>query len=252
MKHQSKDDIGQALEGKRALVTGGASGIGSAVVTRLAREGASVAVLDSSEVAVDPLSSDLGVSGWTCDVSNAKAVNSTIERIQDAQGSIDILVNNAGIWCHTPVLDVPEEQWDQVFAVNVKGILFCCQAVAPLMRARASGKIVNVASMAGLGGSANWSAYCASKAAAIALTLALAEELRVSGVQVNAVCPGATQTSLLEYIKAEEPGSEFEWVHTAEEVADAVAALILPFDQTTTASVVAMKPVSSVFGLTLT
>ena len=235
-----------SLKGRIALVTGAAQGIGQAVAGQLAAAGASLALLDVDGEEVAASASALGIeAAWTCDVRDGEAIRAVVAQI----GTIDILVNNAGIWRHTPVLEVDASQWDEVFAVNVKGILFGAQAVAPDMRQRRAGKIVNIASVAGFGGSGDWSAYCASKAAAISLTLALATELQDQNVQVNAVCPGATQTPMLEFIEACEPGANFDWVHSPEEVAGEVLKLVDPFDQETTGRVVAMKPPGAVLGI---
>jgi len=238
------------LEGRVVAVTGAARGIGQAVANRLAGEGAVVALLDRDR----PPEGAEGIGNaqaWECDISSREQVASVFVDIEGALGPVDALVNNAGIWRHTPVREVKEEGWDEVFAVNVKGILWCCQAVAAGMSRRGAGKIVNIASGAGFGGHDDWSAYCASKAAAISLTLAWADALAGEGVQVNAVCPGATETDLLEQIRREEPGSVFDWIHSPEEVAEEVVKLVCPFAQTTSGRVVSMKPAESVLGMSV-
>ena len=238
------------LNGRTAAVTGAGQGIGWAVAQRLASEGASLALLDLvGERAADAADRLGPAMAWACDVRDHRNINKVIKQVQAAMGPIDILVNCAGIWRHTPVLEVEEPQWDEVFATNVKGILFCSQAVASGMTRRMSGKIVNIASVAGFVGTSDWSAYCASKAAAISLTLAFANELRHHNVHVNAVCPGATDTPMTEYIAQTEKGSVFDRVHNPAEVAEEVLKLVAPFDQTTTGRVVAMKPLDSVLGL---
>jgi len=182
-------------------------------------------------------------------VGDADQVTDVLAQAREALGPIDILVNNAGIWRHSPVLEVEGEVWDDVFDVNVKGVLRCSQAVAGTMCERRRGKIVNVASVAGFGGSAPWSAYCASKAAALSLTLALADAMRQHNVQVHAVCPGATQTDLLEQIRDAEPESAFDWVHDPQEVAACALDLLVPWDQADTGRIVTMKPVTSALGV---
>lgn len=238
------------LQNRVAAVTGAAQGIGRAIAERLAAEGAILALLDRD----GPLLAELAASlpqarAWSCDVRCRDQVFATFAQIAASSGPVEILINNAGIWRHTPVQEVEEATWDEVFEVNVKGTLWCSQAAFPEMRRRRAGKIVNIASVAGFGGSADWSAYCASKAAVLSLTLAWAEISATANVQVNAVCPGATQTPLLEQIYSTEPGSRFEQVHQPEEVAREVLKLICPFEQTTTAQVVAMKPIGTSLGL---
>ena len=239
-----------SVQGRVALVSGAAQGIGRAIAVRLAAAGAFVALLDRDGEGVEAAAAELkGATAWVCDVRDSQEVRATVKRIFRACGPIDLLINNAGIWRHTPVLQVDEARWDEVFAVNVKGILFCSQAVAGGMVWRGAGKIVNIASVAGFGGSADWSAYCASKAAAISLSLGLARELEEQNVQVNVICPGATQTALLESIRREEPGAGFDWVHEPREVAREVIKLVVPFDQAVTGRVVAMKPAGEVLGI---
>ena len=238
------------LEGRVAAVTGAAQGIGRAVASRMTGEGAVVALLDRDWELAAKVAEEIGnARAWECDVSCREQVMAVFADIESALGPVDVLVNNAGIWRHTPVREVEDEGWDEVFAVNVKGILWCCQAVAAGMSRRCAGKIVNIASGAGFGGSDDWSAYCASKAAAISLTLAWANALGEEGIQVNVVCPGATETDLLEQIRREEPGSIFDWIHSPEEVAEEVAKLVCPFAQTTSGRVVSMKPAAEVLGM---
>ncbi len=188
-------------------------------------------------------------TAWHCDVADRRRVRATTRRIEDSVGPIDILINNAGIWRHTPVLEVRESEWDRVHATNVKGNLFCAQAVAPGMMARRAGKIVNVASLAGFVGGAYWSAYDASKAAAISLTLALAEALAPHNVHVNAVCPGAVDTALTDAILEREPDVEFDHVHHPDDVAKEVLEFVVPFEQSTSGRIVPMRAVHSVLGI---
>ena len=245
----NRSDTG-GLQGRVAVVTGAARGIGRAVAGRLAEEGASVAVLDLDGGRASQAAGQLrAASAWACDVRSFRIVKRTMEEVESTLGPVDVLINNAGIWRHTPLLEAGEGLWDEVYAVNVKGVLFCCQAIAPSMVERKLGKIVNIASVAGFGGTVYWGAYSASKSAVISLTQSFAEEPRPHNVQVNAVCPGATQTPMLEYIAETEAGSGFGLVHSPEEVAEEVYKLVWPFGQITTGSVVPMKPVESVFGI---
>ena len=247
------------LKGRTALVTGGAQGIGLAVAERLAGEGASIALLDKNTERAQAAAEQLGsASVWGCDVREARRVGEVLGQIEADLGQVDILVNSAGIWRHTPVLDVDDSQWDEVFDVNVKGVLRCSQAVARGMARRGSGKTLNIASVAGFVGTPDWSAYCASKAAVISLTLSLADELREQNVQVNAVCPGGTRTPMSEYIARVSGGSDFrrpdgsrgtDSYHEPREVAEQVVGLVCPFDQATTGRIVPMRPVAVALGM---
>ncbi len=239
-----------SLEGRVAVVTGAAQGIGYAVATHLTAAGAICELLDADTEAVRTAAAGLAnASAWVCDVTNRQQVRDTIAAVETERGAIDILVNNAGIWRHTPVLEVNEADWDWIHAVNVKGMLFCSQAVAPDMSDRGRGKIVNIASLAGFTGSNAWSAYSASKAAAISLTLALASSLGSHGVHVNAVCPGAVETALTDQIRRAEPASTFEHALPPSEVAEVVFGLVAPFEQTTGGQVVPIGAPSSVLGI---
>jgi len=232
-----------ALAGHVALVTGAAQGLGRAIAKALAEHGAGVALLDVDAEGVrraaDELRSSDGAA--TCAVCADVAVRPRVAAaVKDAVrqlGEIGILVNNAGIWRHNTLLDVSEAEWDRVFAVNVKGALWCAQLVAPGMIRRRAGKIVNVASIAGVNPGVGWAAYQTSKAALIMFGRILALELAEHNVQVNTVCPGAIRTPMTDYIRRVE-GSEFPHAAAAQDIASLVMRFLVPFEQTTTGQVV--------------
>jgi NAD(P)-dependent dehydrogenase (short-subunit alcohol dehydrogenase family) len=183
------------LTGKTAIVTGGASGIGRSICLRLAEEGADVAVLDynvdgAEETAT--LAAEHGVlaRAVAVDVSDEASVKRAFDEVRAWRGDADILVNCAGIIAIGTVEETSTEEWRRVFAVNLDGVFHTCRAAAPSMRARGSGKIINMSSWFGKAGKPNYGAYSASKAAVIGLTQSLAMELAAAGVNVNAVCPG--------------------------------------------------------------
>ena len=238
------------MEKQTAIVTGAARGIGQAVAIRLSDHGATVALVDQDAESVRSAARTIPrATPWPCDITDLSAVRAAVQRIEERHGAVGVLVNVAGIWRHTPVLEAESSDWDAVFSVNVKGVLFCSQVVAERMLRRSEGAIINVASVAAFGGSGDWSAYCASKAAVVSLTLSLADALRDHNIRVDAVCPGATQTDMLEQIKQTEPGSEFSLVHRPEEVAEEILKLIVPWGQPKTGRVVRMKPVASALGV---
>jgi 2-dehydro-3-deoxy-L-rhamnonate dehydrogenase (NAD+) len=167
---------------RTAIVTGGRSGIGAAVATRLAADGVRVLTLDVAEGA------DL-----RADVTDAAAVGAAAERA----GPVDILVNSAGIvGPSAPLWEIPLDGWERTFAVNVRGTFHTCRALVPGMIARGWGRIVNIASMAGKDGNPTMSPYSASKAAVIALTKSLGKELATTGVLANAVAPAVIETPM--------------------------------------------------------
>ena len=206
------------LKGKVAIVTGAGRklGIGRAIALRLAREGADVAVADicrefeefpdyglgmweGLKSTADEVSA-LGVRGLPLkvDVTDSQAVDEMVAQTMDAFGRIDILVNNAGgVVGPMPVLWIEEAAWNKTLAINATGTFLCSQRVARTMIARREGgKIINISSIAGKGRAPALAAYCAAKAAVLALTRVLAFELAASGIQVNAVCPGEVDTDL--------------------------------------------------------
>lgn len=194
---------GTRLEGKSALVTGGAKGIGKAIGVAFAAQGASVCVLDVDGDAAEEAASGLrgnGVDsfGQQADVTSPRDVERAVEAVQERFGSIDLLVNNAGIFQAVPFLDYRLEDWQRMMEVNVTGSFLCAQTVLRRMVPAGRGKIVNLASIAGKSGAAYTSAYNASKHAVIGLTRCLAMEMAEHGINVNAICPGLVDTELFD------------------------------------------------------
>ena len=185
--------------GKVSIITGAASGMGRAMALAFAGEGATVVVADLNEdgaqAVVDEIES-AGGSGLATrlDVSQASESKAVVDDVTGRFGHLDILVNNAGIGLIKGVWDTTPEEWDRIFAVNVRGLFFMAQAAAEPMRAQRSGKIINLASIAGRRGEALVAAYCASKAAVININQSLALALAPYGVNVNAMAPGVVDT----------------------------------------------------------
>ncbi len=185
------------LDGRNAVVTGGASGLGLAIAERLAASGARIVIWDIDGAAAQAAAKKLGGSAVVADVSDPAAVTSAVKGTLAVVPTIDVLVNNAGITGPNARLwEYPVEGWQKVFAVNVEGTFHCCRAVVPLMRERNYGRIVNIASVAGKDGNPNASAYSASKAAVIGLTKSLGKELADTAIRVNCVTPAAVRTPL--------------------------------------------------------
>ena len=235
-----------ALEGRHALVTGAARGIGAAIATRLAHEGARVTLLGRNRAALDRLSAELGdATQVVCaDVADGAAVAAAIVEAGARFGGVDILINNAGQAQSAPLHRTSAELWDSMLAVNLTGTYHGIRAVLPAMLQKRYGRIVNIASSAGVRGYAYVAAYCAAKHGVIGLTRALALEVAQRGITVNAVCPGYAETDLtLETIaniqrqtgRSETQAREALTSHNPQgrlvqpaEVANAVAWLVLP------------------------
>ncbi len=181
------------LDGRVAVVTGAAGGIGSAIVSALAGAGASVAAWDLAPGATD---SERSV-GLEVDVTDRASVESAHAATVERLGPVDILVNNAGIDVFEPFVDSTEATWERIVAVNFLGTVRCCHVIVPGMIERGQGRIVNVASDAGRVGSSGEVVYSGAKGGIIAFSKALAREAAAAGVTVNAVCPGPTDTPLL-------------------------------------------------------
>lgn len=192
-----------ATAGSVALVTGAASGIGAAVAWELATQGISVAVADSNTQGVTELADKITAerySAWPygVDVTSAHQVEEMVSRVESESGPIDILVNVAGILRTAPIVDLSDEDWNAVFAVNAFGVFNMSRAVARRMRQRCRGAIVTVASNASAVPRMHMAAYCASKAAATLFTKCLGLELAEYGVRCNVVAPGSTDTPMLQ------------------------------------------------------
>jgi 3-oxoacyl-[acyl-carrier protein] reductase len=186
------------FSGRVALVTGGASGIGAATVELLRGRGARVAVYDLDASGAD---ADLAISG---DVTDSAAVDAAVARVEEELGPLAILVCSAGIGgesLHT--VDVPDEEWRRVFAINSDGVFWFNRAAARVMTAHGYGRIVNVASIAGKEGNPMAGAYSASKAAVIAMTKAVGKDLADTGILVNCIAPAVIATPILEQLSQE-------------------------------------------------
>ena len=191
------------LSGKFAVVTGGAQGIGRAIVERFLDSGASVAIWDRDAALAKQTVGELAKRGKaiavSADVTNYQDVERASDETLKALGRIDILVNNAGIaGMNTTTWDYPIDEWRKVMSINLDGQFHCCKAVVPGMMAQNYGRIVNIASVAGKEGNPNAPAYSASKAAVIALTKSLAKETAGKDISVNAITPAAAKTAIFE------------------------------------------------------
>ncbi|MGI6011574.1 MAG: SDR family NAD(P)-dependent oxidoreductase [Ruminococcus sp.] len=240
-----------SLEGQTAVVTGGGSGIGRAICIALAEHGASVLAAGRTEKNIKETVSFIRSAGGTADyictdVTNSSDVTRMTERALTLYGAIDLLYNSAGICTVCDVEHMPEQWWEDTFAVNCKGVFLCAKSVIPPMKKQGKGRIISIASQAGKGASANQAHYCASKAAVIGFTRSLAMELKDTGIRVNCICPGSVMNEMtlgeareFARIEGEDPAAILEswraaiplgrWV-TPQDVAD--TAVLLASDYT--------------------
>ncbi|MFN3259888.1 MAG: SDR family NAD(P)-dependent oxidoreductase [Pikeienuella sp.] len=223
------------LKGRKAVVTGGAQGIGRAISERFIEAGAKVTIWDVDRSMAEAMCAETGASYVTPNLTDWDAVRSAAARTEAEMGGIDILVNNAGIaGMNTTVAEYPVEEWRRVLDINLNGVFHCCKAVTPIMTKAGYGRIVNIASIAGKEGNPNASAYSASKAGVIALTKSLGKELAGQDIAVNCVTPAAAKTAIFDqmtqshidfmlskiprgrFVKVEEIASLVCWLASAE------------------------------------
>lgn len=200
------------LANKVALITGASQGMGEAIATRFAKEGASVAVVASSSLAKAQVVADkLGkpARAYACDVRSTEDVDKLVAQVTKDFGRIDILVNAAGVFYPTPVGATDVADLDRMVDINLKGTWKMVNAVGPVMKAQKHGKILNIASVAGVMGLGTYAMYCATKAGIIMLTRALACELAPHGINVNSIAPGNTATPMNENIRTQPEFKEF-------------------------------------------
>lgn len=193
------------LKNRRAVVTGGARGIGSAIAKRLLQSGATVSLWDLDAEAMAEAALELSTTGPVhvaqVDVTDAGSVDSAAAKSAEAMGGIDILVNNAGIAGSTAKLwELPVAEWRKVVEIDLIGPYLCCRAVVPVMLRGGWGRIVNIASIAGKEGNPNASHYSAAKAGVIALTKSLGKELATSNILVNCITPAVIETDILKQV----------------------------------------------------
>jgi NAD(P)-dependent dehydrogenase (short-subunit alcohol dehydrogenase family) len=189
------------LNGKKALVTGGAKGIGKGVAAAYLKEGASVVICGRNELILKAACNDLGKLGTVdyivADISHRDDVARLADEIGERWGSLDVLVNNASILGERkPIIDYPEDVWEEVMDINLNAQFYVTKALLPLLMKSENGSIINVSSSVGRKGKKEWGAYAASKFGVEALTQVLADELGESGPRVNSVNPGGTRTGM--------------------------------------------------------
>lgn len=224
------------LDHQVAVVTGAAQGIGRAIATKLAAEGARVVVTDVDEVAAKQTAQALGGVGMLADVTSLASVQAMVDAAVAEHGRVDVLVNNAGWDVGGPFVESDPATWDRILAINLYGVLHTCRAVLPHMAARGSGAVVNLGSDAGRVGSSGEAVYSAAKGGVIAFTKTMAREMARHQVRVNCVCPGPTDTALFASMGGDSPklrealvkAIPFRRLGRPEDVANAVAFFASP------------------------
>jgi 3-oxoacyl-[acyl-carrier protein] reductase len=200
------------FDGRTAVITGGASGLGRESARRIVAEGGRVILWDLEREWLDEACADVGAEqGFDFDVTDREAAERAAKASHERLGRIDILINSAGITGATsPVEDYPVDSWLRVMDINLNGLFYCCRAVLPFMIAGGYGRIVNVSSVAGKEGNPNASAYSASKAGVIGFTKSLGKEVATRGVIVNAITPATFESPLLQQL----PQSQVDYMRS--------------------------------------
>ncbi|MBI2392466.1 MAG: SDR family oxidoreductase [Deltaproteobacteria bacterium] len=184
------------LSGRVALVTGGSRGIGAAIARRLSSMGLRVAIVGRSRAQLEAVASEIGAVPILSNVAERGSAEAILAGVKSTLGEVDVLVPNAGVDASFKLSDTTDEVWDQVMATNVGSVFALCRAAIPGMIARGRGRVVVIASTAGLAGYPYTAAYCASKHAAVGLVRAIAAEIARSQVTINAICPGFVDTEM--------------------------------------------------------
>lgn len=231
--------MGDRLKGKVALITGSARGIGEAIATLFAKEGANVVLSDINEALLKETEARLRPLGVEvlpvkADVTSSTQVEEVVKKTVDKFGRIDILVNNAGITKDGLLIRMSDADWDAVLAVNLKGAFLCTRAAAKVMIRQRSGKIINIASIIGIMGNAGQGNYAASKGGLIAFTKSIAKELGSRNINVNAIAPGFIKTEMTQRLSEDSKKAMLERIplNRFGEVEDvACAALFLASDE---------------------
>jgi len=235
--------MGLGIENQVAVITGGASGLGFALASRIAKEGAKACLFDLDREVLKSAARRLGTASWTrpVDVTSLGSVERGVAAAMAEFGRIDILVNCAGITGQTNLKshEVPVDDFDRVLATNLRGTFLACRAVLPHMVVRRYGRILNVASIAGKDGNAGMVAYSASKAGVIGLTKSMGKEYAESGITINAIAPAVIQTALVDRM----PKAQVKYMTdripmkrcgTLQEFADMAAFIVSPANSFTT------------------